>query len=450
MPIWTGIKAGSQLRARLTGAMYVAEEMLGEGGQGQVWMVRAPQGSAFALKWYFPTTATEDQLAALRELVSRGSPDARFLWPLDLVEDSEGFGYLMEVRAPRFYSMMDIMQRSVDPSFRALTTAALEMADAFLQLHASGLCYLDISFGNVFLDPASGGILICDNDNVRIDGRPAGIAGTPKFMAPEVIVDLMAGRFPTPNRTTDLFSLAVLFFYMFCMHHPFEGAREAAIGCFDIAEQNQLYGEDPVFIFHPDDLSNRPDPKLHPNPLIFWPLYPGFIRDLFVRAFTVGVTDPDERVQESEWRLAMSRLRDSIAACPSCLAENFFTGDAGATCWNCGHVMGSVPRLELGEGGRGGLVVLNAGTELHPHHTERRRYDFSTATAQVVAHPQRPDVWGLRNLTARSWAAQTTDGKEWTVEPGRSVRIAADTVIDLGSVQARIVGDRPVAGAATG
>lgn len=423
---------------------------MGEGGQGQVWRVRASQGQPFALKWYFPTTATEDQLSALRDLVGRGSPDTRFLWPLDLVEGAgrDGFGYLMEIRAAEFHSMMDVMQRTVDPTFRALTTAALEMADAFLQLHSNGLCYLDISFGNVFLNPASGGILICDNDNVRIDGQPAGVAGTPKFMAPEVIRDLVEGRFPTPNRKTDLFSLAVLFFYMFCMHHPFEGAQEAAIKCFDLDEQNRLYGDSPMFIFHPDDPSNAPDPELHPNPLIFWPLYPPFVQDLFIRAFTTGVTHPDERVQESEWRLAMSRLRDSIAICPQCRAENFYS--KGRACWNCSYTLGEVPRLEFGERGRAGMVVLNQDTVLHPHHTDRRRYDFARVTADVVSHPQREDVWGLRNKTQRTWTAHTADGEEWKVAPGQSVRIQHDTSIAMDVVEARIVGDQPVAGAAPG
>ena len=62
------------------------------------------------------------------------------------------------------------MKRLVEPSFRALTTAGLELAHSFMLLHARGLCYRDISFGNVLFDPDTGSILICDNDNVATDG----------------------------------------------------------------------------------------------------------------------------------------------------------------------------------------------------------------------------------------------------------------------------------------
>jgi hypothetical protein len=44
------------------------------------------------------------------------------------------------------------MRYQVEPSVRALATVALNLAQGFLQLHARGLCYRDISFGNVFFD----------------------------------------------------------------------------------------------------------------------------------------------------------------------------------------------------------------------------------------------------------------------------------------------------------
>jgi len=139
-------------------------------------------------------------------------------------------------------------------------------------LHSKGLCYRDISFGNLFLDPANGEILICDNDNVAIDGNPGtGILGTPRFMAPEVV---RGGSLPSIQ--TDLFSLAVLLFYLFLVHHPLEGKKELAIHSFDLPAMTRLYGTDPVFIFDPRDHSNRPVPGCHDNALVNWPLYPSF------------------------------------------------------------------------------------------------------------------------------------------------------------------------------
>ena len=83
------------------------------------------------------------------------------------------------------------------------------IADSFLKLHAKGLCYQDINFGNIFLDPVLGDICICDNDNVDINGERGGVFGTKKFMAPEIV-----RCEKRPDANTDLYSLAVVLFEM--------------------------------------------------------------------------------------------------------------------------------------------------------------------------------------------------------------------------------------------
>jgi serine/threonine protein kinase len=199
------------------------------------------------------------------------------------------FGYIMPLREPRYKGVVDLMKARMDPSFRALATAGFELANNFLQLHSKGLCYRDISFGNVFLDPNADEILICDNDNVAVDGAfRGGILGTPRFMAPEIV----RGE-SLPNIQSDLFSLAVLLFYMFMVHHPLEGRRELAIHSFDLPAMTKLYGKEPLFIFDPDDRSNEPVRGYHDNALDSWPIYPQFIRDLFIKAFKRGVQDPN-------------------------------------------------------------------------------------------------------------------------------------------------------------
>ena len=53
--------------------------------------------------------------------------------------------------------------------------------------------------------------------------------------------------------------------------------------------------------------------------MLLWRFYPVSSGDLFYRAFTEGIRDPAHgRVGESEWRAAMARLVDSVAACDSC------------------------------------------------------------------------------------------------------------------------------------
>ena len=429
------LQDGQNVRTVTSERACTVEQYLGGGGQGEVYRA-VLDGQRVALKWYFPAQATPEQRSGLEALVKKGPPTARFLWPMELTQspDVHGFGYVMPLRAPHYKSIVDLMKRRAEPTFRALATAGLQLADSFLDLHAVGLCYRDISFGNVFFDPDSGEVLICDNDNVAVDKQGvAGILGTPRFMAPEIV------RGETlPSSDTDLYSLAVLLFYMLMVHHPLEGKRELEIRCLDLPAMNKLYGTDPLFVYDPDDDSNRPVPGAHDNVIAFWPLYPHPIRHLFIRSFTEGLADPVQgRVRESEWRAAMTRLRDSIYYCAHCGLEAFYdvealraSGGKPGRCWSCHRRLVLPPRMRIGDA----IVMLNHDTLLYPHHVDGQRlYDFTAPIAEVTQHPQDPSIWGLRNLGTEKWTITTDGGQSYKdVDPGQSARLVVGLRINFG------------------
>jgi DNA-binding helix-hairpin-helix protein with protein kinase domain len=434
------LESGQTVHTVTSNAPCTVEKFLGGGGQGEVYRADLA-GQKVALKWYFPNSATEEQRQALETLIKKGPPTKKFLWPMELTEspDVPNFGYVMPLRPPEYKGIVDLMKRRAEPTFRALATAGLQLADSFLALHAMGLCYRDISFGNVFFDPDTGEVLICDNDNVAVDGEAeGGVLGTPRFMAPEIV----RGE-ALPSMQTDLYSLAVLLFYMLMVHHPLEGRREVEIKCLDLPAMNKLYGTDPLFIFDPDDDSNRPVPGFHDNALAFWPLYPQFIRDLFIKAFTVGVEDAENgRVRESEWRSAMVRMRDAIIYCPVCFAENFYDihalrtsgGDLGQ-CWSCENALQIPPRIRVDDK----IIMLNHDTKLYPHHVDPdRMYDFTDPVAEVTQHPQDPSIWGLRNLGDEKWVVTGADGSIKDVEVGRSVTLAVGLRVNFGKAEGEI------------
>ncbi|MEJ7709399.1 MAG: hypothetical protein WKF84_05960 [Pyrinomonadaceae bacterium] len=300
------LKEGQSVRTEPSGLTCTAEELLGAGGQGEVYKARLG-GEAVALKWFFPQMATPEQRAAIEMLVRKGTPSEHFLWPLEVATDPQvpGFGYVMQLRPARFKNIVDLMKRRIEPTFRALSTAGFNLAQNYLLLHSQGLCYRDISFGNAFFDPDSGDVLICDNDNVAVDGADTlGVLGTPRFMAPEVVRGVAR-----PSTQTDLFSLSVLIFYMLVVHHPLEGKKETEIKCLDLPAMTKLYGTEPVFIFDLVDKSNAPVPGVHDNALAFWRIYPQALRDIFTRAFTDGLRDP--LCQSTRKRMA--RRDDQIA-----------------------------------------------------------------------------------------------------------------------------------------
>jgi DNA-binding helix-hairpin-helix protein with protein kinase domain len=149
-------------------------------------------------------------------------------------------------------------------------------------------------------------------------------------MAPEVV----RGEAPVSWRS-DRHSLAVLLFFLFMRGHPLDG-KDTDPGAGDESEVAlRAFGLEPVFVFDPGDNSNRPVPG--GQVLYWWPIYPRFIRALFERAFTTGLSDPAAgRVTEEQWLSALARLEDCVATC-SCRASVLRDPeDPGQRCWNCG------------------------------------------------------------------------------------------------------------------
>ena len=72
---------------------------------------------------------------------------------------------------------------------------------------------------------------------------------------------------------------------LLCKSHPLDGLKDN--NHIDPAKNEMnLYCLNPIFIFDSKDDSNRPNPEIHKNALLFWPVYPKHIQNMFVRAFS--------------------------------------------------------------------------------------------------------------------------------------------------------------------
>ena len=446
------------------------EKELGSGTQGKVYALISPDNTPLVLKWYFPSMATKEQYDILKSLIQKESPSNRFLWPLALVETpkKEGFGYVMSLKESRFKSFSLWLSRKIDPSFNALLTACYELVQNFHLLHSKGLCYQDLSLNNIYFDPKNGEIRIGDTDNIVINGENKGnVIGTPKFMAPEIIVENAL-----PNTQTDLYSLAIILFYILFLNHPLEGKIESSIKSLDLPSMSKLYGFEPIFIFDPNDDSNYPDPAFHANALIFWSIYPDFIKRIFIKAFTKGIKDPMHgRVRETEWQIALLALRDSIYYCRQCGSENFLSNESlvleklkmpiqlgginsdskvskqsaiiegvlsSPLCWNpkCRTKNTCILNIRIDDRL---FVALNHNTKLFLHHIDPdRKYDFSSPVAEVSRHPADPRVWGLKNLSTLPWKVDNPNGEVIEIYPNQSFSLVPGTLINFGTSKGMI------------
>lgn len=422
------LEAGTVLLSE-SSVPYRVISLLGAGGQGEVYEVESG-GIHYALKWYFRHMATLEQREILCNLVRKGAPDDSFLWPQDLVFKGEGqaFGYVMPLRPRGYKNIVDMMKRRAEPSFAVVCRAAFNLAKGYQNLHAAGFSYRDISFGNMFFDPDNGKVLICDNDNVSANGSEGcSVYGTPRFMAPEIVVGQAK-----PSRNTDMFSLAVLLFYMFMMGHPLEGKKEADIRCMDIHAMNRLYGSDPLFIFDPENSANRPVRGYQDNPLIYWELYPQELRELFVQSFTEGLRKPNRRVTEKQWMDCCANLISGIIPCSQCGAEIFYDSAKAANgaehlCWSCQSVATLPVVLQIGKC----RLAMSPGAKAYAHHLYGT-YDMDTVVGSVVQNPKNPALWGVRNETQDNWTYIKSDGQQIAVAPGRSASIARGMKIAFG------------------
>lgn len=431
------IQPGQALRMERAGAVLTVEQRIGEGGQGVVHAARL-NGAPFAVKWFRPDTSNYEMRKSITALIRRGRPHPAFVWPIDLVGSDHvpGFGYVMPLLEARFVSLAQLLNQDIQPSFRDIATIGRELVDVFAALHAAGLCYRDISFGNLLVDPAACQVAIIDVDNVGVDGGIVMVKGTGPFMAPEILRDEAL-----PSTVTDLHSLAVMLFYLLMHGHPLDGLRtDASRGSGGHGEESELkllvrhYGLEPLFIFDPHDPSNRP---VSGNLVVnWWPIYPHQCRRVFKQAFTTGLHDAslNGRVTEGTWRRVLLSLHDCVFSCPGCGAAVFYDPEQPKQpCWYCYVPLPTPLKLKL----PGSLLVLSEGAVVTSHHLNRDR-DYQTACAVVEPHPGRPGQVVLRNLTDKPWTV-VPDGEEpKRVAPSQRLGVRP-LRIDFGSASGHIL-----------
>jgi DNA-binding helix-hairpin-helix protein with protein kinase domain len=439
------LEIGQAVRAETAGSTLKVKKLLGEGGQGAVYLVEGPHG-AQALKWYNPEQATDEQRAAVRYLVRtgppRGSAGRRFIWPQDLVTaaGTTQFGYLMPlIDTGRFAELGEVWAgRKPAPGLAALCEISYQAANSYRALHLGGHCYRDISRGNLLFVPATGEVLICDNDNVGVNRQSkCQVWGTLEYMAPE----LVRGQ-ADPSTETDLHALAVLLFQLWVWHHPLHGEMEYAFRAWDLPAKTKVYGQDPVFVFDPTDRRNRlPNDPDYATASRRWVLCPPGLQALFTKAFTTGLREPAQRVTEGEWQGVFLQLKDAALTC-GCQAVNLWEpGQPAPACWNCKRPLVVPPRLICEHPGGKHMVVLGKDARvlrrhLDPHAAED---EAGTVVGQVVQNPANPHVWGIRNLTAAPWAAAFADGTSREVAPQKAVPLNPGTKLNIGGARAEIV-----------
>ena len=162
------MKIGDKVKIQNGGTATIRSEF-GSGGQGRVFKVEY-NGLEYALKWYhvgvFKDKAS-DFYTNLQKNIKKGAPNDHFLWPLGITEvQDNSFGYLMNIRPSGYEELTNFFVGSRQKkqvhfkSLNAIVTAAINIIQAFRELHNNGFTYQDINNGNFFINPNDGDVLI--------------------------------------------------------------------------------------------------------------------------------------------------------------------------------------------------------------------------------------------------------------------------------------------------
>lgn len=419
---------GQRIRTASGGELEVIQK-LGEGGQGVVYKVNY-NGKQLALKWYFGNKLSNADkfYRNIQNNIKQGAPTSAFLWPLEITEYFEGsFGYLMELRPSEYKDFSLFLLAKVHfANIEAIINTALCITNGFRELHNKGYSYQDLNDGNFFVNPKTGDVLICDNDNVAPYGENLGIAGKCRYMAPEVVM----GK-KRPDSHTDRFSLAVVLYMLLFLNHPLEGKRTMC-PCLTEELERKFYGSDPVFVWDSTNDSNRPVRGVHTNEIKLWPLYPEFVRKTFEKAFSHEVmvgNDTTHRVIEKEWHEVFTTLRDLMVKC-SCGSETFIDPSKQACqCINCGKSIERPLILKV----KKYHAALTPGKKLYACHVQYDSDDFKETCGEVIASRNNPALLGLRNDSDNTWEAILPNGTSKGYPNGQVIKLGKGIKINFGN-----------------
>ena len=444
------LKIGQEVDMEFGGRAKVLS-VIGSGGQGIVYLVEY-NGMKWALKWYDidKIKKPKEFRQNIKNNIADGAPSNKFLWPKYLTKENENgtFGYLMELKPESFDSLVDILNtyklvidpltgRAVKETVRfnnlfAMVTSVINIANAFRQLHRVGKSYQDLNDGGFFINVNTGAVLVCDCDNIAPDGSNFGIGGKPGYMAPEVVRGIAK-----PDVQTDKYSLAVVLFKILFRGDPLEGEKVIKDVCLTESSELLHYGQNAVFVYDPDNATNRPVRGIHDNVIKFWKIYPDYIRAAFVKSFTEGIKFPEKRIIENEWQQLFIRLRSQIIKC-GCGRTNFASmfekvDEKTYRCPKCGMKF-----ITLGFSNREWRMPLYLGSKFYECEISYNSDDFLSVAGELVENKLKQGVLGIKNLSEKTWKVKMPDGVVYDIAPGKGCPIWQNLEIDFGGIKAQI------------
>lgn len=397
---------------------FTIKDFLGAGGQGEVYLV-SDGTNDYAFKYYI-NIPNSDFVYNLKNNIHKGAPSNNFLWPKELIEFSDGnIGYIMDLRPQNYKSFISYLTgKTKFKSKKILLNWCIELVKSFKQLHEKGFSYQDLNDGSFFLDPDTGSLLICDNDNVTADRRNLGVLGKMRYMAPEIVrgdIDPFTNDRHMPDTHSDRFSLAIILFLALCLGNPFEGECLKNYTIIDEKAEFEMFGSNPIYIYNRNITTNRPIRGYHTSVLKRYPLIPSYVKDAFHKTFVDGLIDRENgRTTEIEWLKILCRYRDELISC-AC-GEEFIYGfneqKQNIKCPYCNTPTRKFCYMKVGKS----MVLLEPKKYLYQIHLNKYSSEYNTPVCEVIQNKNNPMIWGLKLNLEEDVLIKDKEGNERTID----------------------------------
>jgi serine/threonine protein kinase len=333
--------------------------------------------------------------------------------------------------------------------WRSYLSACLKIARGVRRLHLAGLAHSDLSYKNVLIDPSGANACIIDLDSLVVPGKfPPDVVGTPDFIAPEVMATLSLPvsdpKRSLPCGETDRHALAVLVYMYLLYRHPLRGRK---IHDVDAQRDEELaMGSRALFVEHPTDLTNRPDPtQVKPGYLPFadveripYSICGPYLKDIFERAFVQGLHNPAARPSADDIERALVKTVDLIQPCTnaSCDQKWFvFDNSSRPKCPFCNtSFVGLLPVLNIYSSRGGGKflpdnhrLMVYSNQYIYAWHVSRLVFPNEKLTEEhrkpvgyFVLHGGR---WWLVNQAMPGLQDVTDSANRIDIPPGQKVEL---------------------------
>ncbi len=303
-------------------------------------------------------------------------------------------------------------------SMEAMIHAAKEIIDQYSEWEEKGLIFTGDP-GKAFSFDAGSGQAVFQSGRgecVKNGSLVPNSIPVNAFTAPEFLTGRAVMYTPYAQR----WSLAVAL-YEFFYHNggPLKGAQSMRQVFFSEREEYIWMARHGVFNMEPSS-ANHPVHGVQDRLQKYWQIFPGSLREAFVRSFVEGRKVPERRLCARDWKRVMAKLECSYVEC-SCGYRGFvhrFRLSAGRQyiCPGCGQMF---YRFTNGMD----FIYLSTNTVIPVRRIYPAREKDDSCLAMVVENTRQRGLYGIKNMSREIWEGKYPDGTRKKIVPGGGIPV---------------------------